>query len=101
VSRQPASPESDRPDPDGPHRATVIIVVARGEESLYRYTGATFDLEPEVEVIRDRRYGERRRQASVPPLERRRGDRRLPQRIDVLKAQGWLIIRARGDAASR
>ena len=71
----------------------VIIVVARGETSLHRYTLSTFESEPAVEVIVDRRYDERRRQSLLPTVERRRGDRRSSQRVDLLKAHGWLVIR--------
>ena len=81
--------------------AIVIIVVARGDSSLYRYTMATFESEPAVEVILDRRYEERRRRAIAPSVERRQYDRRHGQRVDLLQAQGWLIIRRRSNPASR
>ena len=78
----------------------VIIVVARADGSLHRYTTATFESEPAVDVILDRRYEERRRRASAPTVERRHYDRRGPQRVDLLRTQGWLIIRGRSSSAS-
>ena len=80
--------------------AIVVIVVARNNSSLYRYTTATFESEPVVQVILDRRYEERRRRAIAPAVERRQHDRRGTQRIDLLHAQGWLIIRGRSSSAS-
>jgi hypothetical protein len=55
-----------------------LFIVARQQLDLYRYLSREFSTEPEVEVIMDRRYGERRLQG-----ERRaspRGDRRGPDR---------------------
>jgi hypothetical protein len=78
----------------------VIIVVARGDRSLHRYTMATFESEPAVEVILDRRHEERRQRASTPTVERRQHDRRGSQRVELLHAQGWLIIRGRSSSAS-
>jgi hypothetical protein len=93
VSRRPASPDTAAGDAKGREPATVVIVVARGEQSLHRYTLATFESEPAVDVILDRRHGERRHHAVLPAVERRQGDRRATQRVDLLKAHGWLIIR--------
>lgn len=71
----------------------VIMIVARDQDSLYRYICNTFSQEPEVDVIFDRREGERRRREDAPLVERRSTPRRREQREDLLKAQGWLIVR--------
>ena len=97
MSRRPVSPEDPLAERERRDRATVIIVVARGEDSLYRYTRETFESEPEVEIVLDRRREERRRRDIAPAVERRRADRRGTQRADLLKAQGWLIVRRRRD----
>ena len=100
MNRQATSPKAE--DAEGKRRepAIVIIVVARGGGSLYRYTLATFESEPAVEVILDRRHEERRHHTIAPSVERRQHDRRHTQRVDLLQAQGWLIIRRRSNPAS-
>ena len=100
MNQPPVSPKAEPAEGQHPEPAKVIIVVARGENSLYRYTLATFESEPAVEVVLDRRYEERRRHATVPSVERRQRDRRSIRRVDLLKAQGWLIIRGQPSSAS-
>jgi hypothetical protein len=95
VNRQGVPLKAERVEGTRREPAIVIVVVARGNSSLYRYTMATFESEPTVEVILDRRHEERRRRAIAPTVERRQHDRRDPQRVDLLQAQGWLIIRGR------
>jgi hypothetical protein len=98
VNRQAVPLKAERAEGTRREPAIVIVVVARGNSSLYRYTMGTFESEPTVEVILDRRYEERRRRAIAPAVERRQHDRRDPQRVDLLQTQGWLIIRGRPDA---
>jgi hypothetical protein len=98
--KPPASLDAPRGEGEAPEPSTVIIVVARGENSLYRYTRGTFQGEPAVDVILDRRHAERRRRDVAPSVERRQRDRRTAQRVDLLKAHGWLVMRGGSDAAS-
>jgi hypothetical protein len=53
-----------------------LFIVARDRADLYRYLSQTFADAENVEVIWDRRQGERRRTADGVTLERRRGERR-------------------------
>ncbi len=52
-----------------------LVVVRRDEPGLFRYLQQHFQ-EPEVSVLIDRRYGERRRQDNSVADNRRRQDRR-------------------------
>jgi hypothetical protein len=54
----------------------LLLIVARKEKALYEYQTRRFAGHPGVEVILDRRGGERRRQSHPVDVERRRGDRR-------------------------
>ena len=70
-----------------------LLIVARSEPMLYEYVKRTFAGEDTVEVILDRRLGERRRASASPAVERRRADRRssLPIR-DRLRSAGWAVV---------
>jgi hypothetical protein len=52
------------------------FVVDRNRPDLFRYLRTHFAGEPDIEVITDRRQGERRRWESSGPADRRRSDRR-------------------------
>jgi len=75
--------------------AKQILVVARDRQKLYEYAQRAFSGNATVDVILDRRNGERRRsrdRSGTP--ERRRGDRRLLLEIDNhLRALGWAVVR--------
>jgi len=75
--------------------AKQILVVARDRQKLYEYAKRAFSGNATVEVILDRRNGERRRsrdRSGTP--ERRQGDRRLLLEIDNhLRALGWAVVR--------
>jgi hypothetical protein len=74
----------------------VVVVVARDQRELYDYFRWGFTSAPSVEVVLDRRFGERRdRPAPRPPvLERRRTERRqTPGGRAELRARGFLIVR--------
>jgi len=53
-----------------------LFIVARGDDHLYEDLRQQFVANPEVEVLVDRRYAERRRSETSYDPERRRGDRR-------------------------
>jgi hypothetical protein len=53
-----------------------LFIVARGGDHLYEDLRQQFAGNPEVEVLVDRRYAERRRSQTPHDPERRRSDRR-------------------------
>jgi len=53
-----------------------FVVVARAATELYESLKRTFEGRDNIEVIRDRRFGERRKRDDAVGLDRRRGDRR-------------------------
>lgn len=70
-----------------------LFVVARDRADLYRYLSQTFADAENVEVIWDRRQGERRRISNGVSLERRRGERRI--RISAeqdLRTVGYVFL---------
>ena len=62
--------------------ARKLIIVARQHGDLYHYLRKRF-AERRIEVILDRRLGERRRQTVAVAAERRRRDRRSRRDIDA------------------
>jgi len=74
-----------------------LFIVSRQQPDLYRYLAREFSTESDVEVILDRRYGERRTRgdrAPMPQGERRRSDRRgQPDLADQLKTLGYAFVR--------
>jgi len=74
--------------------AGVIIVVSRTESARYKYLRHLFG--ETMDVIFDRRTGERRRHEDPAPVERRRGDRRLPSVAEDLEAVGWAVLTPEG-----
>jgi len=75
-----------------------IFIVARDRPDLYRYLSQTFSDAENVQVIWDRRGGERRA-ASNPhivagrPLERRHGERRQRATVEPeLRTVGYAFI---------
>jgi hypothetical protein len=70
-----------------------LFIVARDRADLYRYLSQTFADAENVEVIWDRREGERRRIANGAVPERRRGDRRSRLSVDEdLRAVGYAFL---------
>lgn len=70
-----------------------LFIVARDRADLYRYLSQTFAAAENVEVIWDRREGERRRIANGVVPERRRQDRR--QRLSAeedIRAVGYAFL---------
>ncbi|MGH7390564.1 MAG: hypothetical protein ACREM3_14065 [Candidatus Rokuibacteriota bacterium] len=69
-----------------------LFVVARDREKLYEYVKRAFADNPTVQVILDRRTGERRG-AGMPRIPNRRSsDRRGPDASGQLRALGWAIV---------
>lgn len=69
----------------------LLIVVTPDEPALYEYLTRTVGALKGVRVILDRRQAERRRDADAMTRERRRGDRRLPDR--EVRLLGCTIVR--------
>jgi len=71
-----------------------LLIVKRGEERLHQHGVQTFAQRPYVEVIYDRREGERRQTTAEFPTERRRADRRARPRVDAaIQADGAAVVR--------
>ena len=74
--------------------AKQILVVARDRQKLFEYAKRAFSGNSSVEVVLDRRRGDRRGSDRSSTPERRRGDRRLMTEIDNhLRALGWAVVR--------
>ena len=80
-----------------------LFIVSRQQLDLYRYLSREFSTEADVEVILDRRYGERRvngDRRSAPRGERRQTDRRGQTQIgSQLNSLGYAFVRL-GNGAS-
>jgi len=72
------APLHARLTPAGSQRSQTryLVVVARAATELYASLKRTFADRDNIEVIRDRRFGERRKRDDAVGLDRRRGDRR-------------------------
>lgn len=70
------------------------MIVRRDDVSLCHRLRQQFADDPGVEVIADRRIGERRTTNVPHELERRRTERRLSQHslADTLRSVGWAAI---------
>jgi hypothetical protein len=88
----------DEPTPrrhryDTPSRSRHLIIVARNRPKLYEHLKRAFAGNETVQVILDRRVGERRQSNAAKAPERRRGDRRARQPItEQLRAMGWSVV---------
>jgi hypothetical protein len=73
----------------------LMLIVARAEDRLYHYLKRTFADVVTVEVVRDRRFRERRQpQPGAPAVERRGGqDRRRRDVSDALAVPGWALVK--------
>ena len=69
------------------------MIVARNEARLYSYAREHFAGD-DIEVVMDRRQGERRQGRAVPDGERRQTDRRAHRTDDRLKTYGWVVVNA-------
>jgi len=70
-----------------------LFIVARDRADLYRYLSQTFADAENVEVIWDRREGERRRISNGSTPERRRRDRRVRLGVDEdLRTVGYAFL---------
>ena len=80
-----------------------LLIVARDQPDLWRYLKDDFTGDDKVEVILDRRRGERRQRVQLREPERRQGERRRQPSIDkALPFRSFVIVRQpQGDLSSR
>ncbi|HET7342847.1 MAG TPA: hypothetical protein VFL90_15390 [Methylomirabilota bacterium] len=76
--------------PSAPDR---LIIVARDEPDLYDFIRRDNVGDDRVQVIADRRVGDRRASAAAHAPERRRRDRRRNEVEPQLRTAGWIEIR--------
>jgi hypothetical protein len=98
------APRTHRPGPGarkpGPHRAAEeltiakhLLVVARHRRELYEEIKRAFAGHESVQVILDRRLGERRQRKGPAATDRRRRSRRAHSAIDEqLRTIGWALV---------
>jgi hypothetical protein len=73
-------------------RSRDLFIVARSDAALYTYLVRCFGGRPDVEVISDRRYGERRWRHDPTATERRGAARRLCSVAAELVEFGFAIV---------
>lgn len=71
--------------------ARLLLIVSRAEPAQYTYLKRVFG--GTVDVILDRRMGERRRLQEPVAAERRCGDRRHHDCDQDLQKFGWAVVR--------
>jgi hypothetical protein len=73
----------------------ILLIVSRHNSTLYSYACTEFEgLGTDIDVVLDRRRGERRRRVSgETESERRRGDRRAYAIEEDLRGIGWALVR--------
>ena len=72
-----------------------LFVVAQDKPELCDYLKGWFSGIPTVEVVLDRRQGERRQRAVISEPRRRGGDRRSQKEIDTeIRQTGFAIVGA-------
>jgi hypothetical protein len=77
----------------------VLFIVDRNARRLLAYVRDTFaGTEDEIEVIEDRRSGDRRAEGQPPNIDRRQHDRRKDDVSSDLKRFGWALVRRREEA---
>jgi hypothetical protein len=81
----------------------VVLVVGRDQRELYEYFRWGFGRTPGVEVVLDRRLGQRRRRKDGGglPDDRRKADRRAAGSQAELLARGFVIARRDPSAGAR
>ena len=74
-------------------QAHCLIIVAREQPELWRYMTRHFVRFTRVQVLLDRRQGERRQRFQRYEPERRRLDRRRPPRLETdLRSRPYVIV---------
>lgn len=74
--------------------ARYLLTVAREKPALFDYLRQAFAGEKEVQIVFDRRRGQRRQRAPASESGRRRADRRSPPTTEEnLRAYGFSVFR--------
>lgn len=98
---EPGTPRARESSRKGPSRRAVedlaiakhLLIVARHRRELYEQVKRAFAGHESVEVMLDRRAGERRQRKGTPALDKRRRDRRSRSVIDEqLRTIGWSLV---------
>jgi hypothetical protein len=77
---------------DGKARVSrLLFIVSRSERQRYERFQAAFADDPDVRVILDRRYGERRQRNAPPGVDRRLKDRRSLDIEKHILQIGWTV----------
>jgi hypothetical protein len=71
----------------------LVFVVSRQQPERYDFLKRAFSEEETVDIVLDRRRGQRRRQSVASDTERRRSDRRTMDRNGEIDRLGWTLIR--------
>jgi hypothetical protein len=77
-------------------KPNVLLIVSRHNSTLYSYACSEFEgLGQDIDVVLDRRRGERRRRPEPggADSERRRADRRAYAIDEDLRGIGWALVR--------
>jgi hypothetical protein len=69
----------------------LLFIVADNQLGLYRHLAKGFEGNHDVEVILDRRRGDRRTKSTPPAVEHRQRERRSPYCASRLQSYGWLM----------
>jgi hypothetical protein len=81
-----------------------LFIVAKDQHDLYRYLAREFATEPDVQVILDRRRGERRVGAearATPHDDRRRAQRRVQKDVGTqISTLGYAFVRLNRSSAA-
>lgn len=72
--------------------ANVLFIVSRAEPGLHQYVQFAFAGVRNVEIILDRRRGQRRRRAEAVVTDRRVGERRVRDITRSLQQLGWAVV---------
>jgi hypothetical protein len=89
TSRRPA-PSSQRPPVQG--RSRLLLIVSRSAPDRLTYLKHMYGSDT-VEVIADRRVGQRRQGRAMTTIERRSADRRRRCVSEDMQTHGWTLIR--------
>jgi len=74
----------------------ILFIVAAGRADLVDLLQEKFaDVPDTVQIVRDRRVGDRRHREVSVNVDRRRSERRTRDVQDDLNAIGWAVIRRR------
>ncbi len=76
----------------------LLYIVSRRNQQLYADLTRTFNNDPNVRVVLDRREGERRQRAAPHRTDRRVRDRRAVNIEEHLQRLGWAVADERPDA---